>query len=244
MQTLALEVNNNLEKTNQKVENDIFVAQKSFLQSNIGKAVNTALDIGLKAILPDLIENEIIDIKNAILENGFKEGMKEVINSVIDVGKSLSGIATGNFESIDQIQIAVKNGGILDKASELLDYAINFANAKDLINKSTSSLIKQSKNSIISSISNKIEETLINQIKSIEKLEKYCKIWNTAYGIQDLEKMENAYKNIEKYISETFPLENIINNARKIENIHNLIKNNGNNFNITQEELQLAQRLI
>ena len=45
--------------------------------------------------------------------------------------------------------------------------------------------------------------------------------------------------NLEKIV----PLENIINSARKIENIHNLIKNNGNNFNIT-EEILLAQRLV
>ena len=50
--------------------------QEKFLESDIGKAVNSAIDIGLKAVLPDLIEDQIIDIKNAILENGFKEGIK------------------------------------------------------------------------------------------------------------------------------------------------------------------------
>lgn len=246
MQTVALEVTNNLENTKNITQNlgeKIYEAQKSFLETSIGKAVNRAVDIGLKSVLPDLIEDEVIDIKDAILENGFKDGIKEVINSGIDFGKSVSGIITGNFETVEQVQMAVKNGGILDKTSELLDYAINLANKKDLINKSTSSLIKQGKNSIISSISNKIEESLTNQIKAVEKIEKFTNNWNIAYGIQDFEKMENAYKNIKYNLEKTLPLEKIINNARKIENIHNLIKNNEKQFNLSEEELALASKL-
>ena len=246
MQTQVLEITNNLNNTNEINQNlgtKIYEAQKSFLQTSLGKAVNSAVDIGLKAVLPDLIEDEIIDIKDCILENGFKSGIEEILKSGIDFGKSISGIITGNFESVEQIQMAVKNGGILDKTSELLDNVISLARNKDLINKTTASLIKQGKNSIISSISNKIEETLTNQIKAVEKIEKYTNNWNIAYGTQDFEKMENAYKNIKNNLEKTIPLEKIINNARTIENVHNLIKNNGKNFNLSEEELSLAKRL-
>ena len=246
MQTQVLEITNNLNNTNEINQNlgtKIYEAQKSFLQTSLGKAVNSAVDIGLKAVLPDLIEDEIIDIKDCILENGFKSGIEEILKSGIDFGKSISGIITGNFESVEQIQMAVKNGGILDKTSELLDNVISLARNKDLINKTTASLIKQGKNSIISSISNKIEETLTNQIQAVEKIEKYTNNWNIAYGTQDFEKMENAYKNIKNNLEKTIPLEKIINNARTIENVHNLIKNNGKNFNLSEEELSLAKRL-
>ena len=64
--------------------------------------------------MPDLIEDEIIDIKDSILENGFKDGIKEIINSGINYGKSVIGIVTGNFENTSQISLAVKKGGILD----------------------------------------------------------------------------------------------------------------------------------
>ena len=135
METQVLENIKNLENTNElnmNIIEKIYDAQKAFLETDIGKAVNTAVDIGIKAVLPDLIEDEIIDIKDAILENGFKEGIKEIINSGIDFGKSISGIITGKFETIEQVQIAVRNGGILDKTSDLLDYAIKFANEKGL----------------------------------------------------------------------------------------------------------------
>ena len=55
--------------------------------------------------------------------------------------------------------------------------------------------------------------------------------------------MEKAYKNIEKYLNTVMPLENIINKARNIENTHSLIKNNGNNFNLSEDEIKLSEKL-
>lgn len=240
MESLELKIENNV---NQNLGDKFIEAQRNFLETDIGKAINMAVDIGLKSVLPDLIDDQIIEIKNTILEQGFSEGLKEIINSGINFGKSVIGIITGKFENVSQIQLAVRNGGILDKTSDLFDSALNLAKKKNLINNNIASLIKQGKNTIISSISNKIEETLTNQIKAVEKLENYCEKWNESYGNKDFSEMEKSYKNIKTYLSKTVPLENIINNARKIENIHNLIKNNGNNFNISENELKLAEKL-
>lgn len=236
-----MELENNIEI--KSLGDKVLEAQQNFLQTSIGKTINSAIDIGLKAVLPDLIEDQIIDVKNTILENGFSEGIKEIINSSINTGKSIMGIVTGNFENVSQIQLAVKKGGILDKVSELLDYSINFANNKNLIDKSISNLLKNGKNSIMNSISNSIEETLTKQIKAVEKLEKYCENWNIAYSAQDISGMEKAYKNIKNNLNKVVPLETMINKARTIENIQNLIKNNGNNFNISNVKMELAQRL-
>lgn len=240
MENIGIEIKNNLEK----IDNKIIENQNEFLESYIGKAINSAIDIGLKAALPDLIENQIIDIKNTILEQGFSEGFKNVIDKSLEFGKSTLGIVTGEFENISQIQLAIKKGGILDNVSKLLDLSINFAKSKNLITSDIANLVKKGKNSIISSISDKIEESLTNQLKAVEKIEKYCENWNVSYGNQDFSEMEKAYKNIKINLEKIVPLENIINSARKIENIHNLIKNNGNNFNITEEEILLAQRLV
>ncbi len=246
MQTLTFDITNDIKNRENELNNvsqNMEKLQNNFLKETLSKTINGALDIGIKAVLPDLIENEIIDIKDVILENGFEEGIKEIINSGKDFCKSAAGIITGNFENIDQIQMVVRKGGILDKSSELFDNIINTINNKNIINKNTANLIRQGKNSIISSISNKIEETLINQIKAVEKIEKFTKNWNMAYGIQDFEKMETAYKNIKNNLEKTFPIEKIINNARKIENIHNLIKNNNKDFNINEKELELAMKI-
>ena len=64
-------VQNNKLELNNKIVNE--KTQKSFLESTLGKAVNTAIDIGLRAILPDFVENQVIGIKNNLLNYGLKD---------------------------------------------------------------------------------------------------------------------------------------------------------------------------
>lgn len=234
-----LNLDNNIEK-----ENEISEKQKDFLNTNLGKVINAGIDIGLKAALPDFIENQIIDIKDALLENGLKEGIEEVVNQGIDLGKSAIGIFTGEFDNISQIENVVKKGGILDSTSDILDTAISFAQEKDIIDRNVSKYIRQGKNSIISAIGNKIEESLTEQIKNIEKLDLYCEKWKEAYNNQNLSEMEKNLKKIENYKEKTIPLRNILEKSDKIENIHTYIINNGNNFNLTEMENELLEKLL
>ena len=223
------------------INNSIEIEQNNFLESTLGKVLNSALDIGLKAVLPDLIEDEVINIKDAIVENGFSEGVKQAVDSAINTGKSAIGIFTGNFENISQIELAVKKGGLLDKTSKVLDVALNLATQKNMIDKNLSSIIKTGKNSIISSMSDKIEKAMVAQIKSVERIEKYCESWNEAFNNRDLNNMSKALKNIESNLQKTIPLENILKKARTIENLHNIIKNTGD-FNISTETMELVKR--
>ena len=55
--------------------------------------------------------------------------------------------------------------------------------------------------------------------------------------------MEEVFEKIEKNLQEVLPIENIIKEARTIENLHNLIKNNGQNFDLSDEEIELANML-
>lgn len=233
-----------IEDKNINVQNELKSIQEQFLKSSLGNVVNNAVDIGLKSVLPDLIEDEVIKVKDTILENGFKEGLNEAVNTVINFGKSAIGIVTGNFENINQVDIAIKKGGMIDTVSDLLDMTIEKIEDKNLINKTTANLIKKGKNSILDSVADKIEDTLENQVKNIEKIKNYSEKWKEAFDSKDLESMTKNFKNIEKYLKETMPLENTIKEARKIENLQNLIKNNGGNFDITTEEMQLAEKLM
>ena len=63
-------------------------SQNKFLQSTIGKITNSGLNIGIRALLPNVIEDQVIEIKDAILNNGFQEGIKQAIKAAIDLGKS------------------------------------------------------------------------------------------------------------------------------------------------------------
>ena len=56
--------------------------------------------------------------------------------------------------------------------------------------------------------------------------------------------MEKQYEKIETELKELAPIENTINQARTIENLHILIKNKGGDFNLSNEEVELAKKLI
>lgn len=108
-------------------------------------------------ILPDLIEDQVIQVKDVMLNQGFKEGIQAVVNSAIDLGKSAMGIFTGKFESISQAHTAIKKGGILDGISSVFDNVLKSTTKSGVIGAKTSRLIKKGKNAIISSVESNIE---------------------------------------------------------------------------------------
>ena len=239
------DINNVIENTRNCLENviDFGIQQNEFLKNNIGNVVDNAVNIGLKTLLPDFIENQVIDVKDAILQDGIKAGIDEAISSSIDLGKSLVGIFTGNFETVSQIQNAVKKGGMIDSISSVIDRGIDVAVSTGLVDKNIGNVISSGKKTIFKNVSNNIENSLENQIISVEKIEKYCEKWNIAYKNQDLESMKKESKNINKQLENIVPLESTINKAREIENLQKVIENNGGNFNISNETFELAKVL-
>lgn len=228
-----------------KIENNLIneKEQNDFLETTLGKTINTGIDIGLRAVLPDYIEEQIIDLKYNLMQYGLKDGIKKSIDDAINIGKSTIGIITGKFENISQMQDAVKSGGIIDNISSLLDDIINKANRSGLINSTISNTIKKGKNIILNNVEKNIEDNFNDQIKSLNYTEKYINNWKNYYNNKDFNGMEKEYNKIEKEIKNLAPIEKIINNVKTIENLHTLIKNNGQDFNLTQEELELAQKL-
>lgn len=225
-----LTINNNME-------------QQNFLETTLGKTINTGIDIGIRALLPDYIEEQIIDLKDNLIKYGLKDGIKKSIDDAINIGKSAIGIVTGNFENIIQVQEAIKSGGIIDSISNLLDDIISKVYSKGIINNTVAKTIKQGKNSILNNIEKNIENTFNKQINCLEYTEKYINNWKEYYSKKDFDGMEREYKKIEKEINNLIPIENVINNVKTIENIHNLIKNNGQDFNLTQDQKELAEKL-
>lgn len=229
-----LELNNNI---NNKIE------QKKFIETTLGKTINTGIDIGIRTLLPDYIEEQIIDIKNNLMNYGLKDGIKKSIDDALNLGKSAVGIFTGNFENISQVQEVIKSGGILDNVSDLLDDVINKVYDKGLINYTVANTIKQGKNSILNNVEKNIESIFNNQVETLNYTEKYINNWKEYFNNKNFEGMEKEYKKIQKQIDNLIPIEKTINEVRTIENIHNLIKNNGQDFNLTQYQLELAEKL-
>lgn len=231
--------NNLINNISKKIEE----LQKDYLNSNLKNVIDSAINIGIKTVLPDFVEDQAIEIKDTILNEGIKEGINSLINSSMELGKTAIGIFTGNFENISQIQMAVEKGGLIDGLSDILDFAIKTAQDNKLIDKNMAKTLKSGKNQILKTIDNSIENNINDQLKSVNKINTYTQNWNEAYKNKDFDSMEKEYKKIEKGMEKIIPLENLIKDVRKIENVHNLIKNNGGNFNITSIEKALVESL-
>ena len=163
-----MDIRSDLEKVINKtirLGNDLAVAQERFVQSGLYDIFNSALDTGIKVALPDIAEDIVIDVKDAILENGLKDGTKQIWNNIKEFGRSTLGIVTGKFDSIEQIQMATKTGGVLDTVSKVFDYALDKAVDNEKISKATRQSLKTKKNSIVKNIKSKVSENLDEQIR-------------------------------------------------------------------------------
>lgn len=188
------EINNQI--TNE-MENDVGLGevdvekeQTGFFETTIGRVVNTGLDMALRAILPNVIEDEVIGIKNVIFKEGLQSGIKTAVDSAVNLGKSAMGIFTGKFDTVSQAYTAIKTGGILDTTSKMIDNAVKSAKQNGLINNTTANLLKKGKNAIKECISDGIEENFMEQVDGAEKMGKYINNWNNYLAEGDLVRYE------------------------------------------------------
>ena len=238
-----MELENNISLTNGVTEENLAQEQNNFLESTLGKVINSALDVGIRMILPDFIEDGVVEVKDALLKGGFKEGVDTAINNAVDLGKSIVGIFTGNFDSISQARDAVKSGGIIDGISGVLDTVLDKTSSTGLISNNVASIISSGKDAILNSVSNKIEDNFTNQLEQVENLSTYENSWKNSFDNKDFDGMQKEYEKIQETLKEIMPLESTIKEARIIENLHTLIKNNNKVFNLTNQQKELTNLL-
>ena len=197
MQIENIEKNNNLELNNNIINEK---TQTNFLETTLGKAINTAVDIGIRAILPEFIEDQVINIKDNLLNYGLKDGITQTIDDAIDLGKSAIGIFTGNFESVGQMQNAVQSGGLIDGISSLLDTVVDKVKKAGLINSTVANTIKQGKNVILNNIESNITSTFNRQYEAIDYANKYISNWKECFENKNFSGMEKEYTKLENDI--------------------------------------------
>lgn len=156
----------------------------------------------------------------------------------------LCGIFTGNFENISQMQAAVQKGGIIDGMSDTIDYVLEKTEEKGVLPTTITRTIRTGKNTLLNNVANNIESEFNKQIRSAERLQRYSNNWKECFNNKDFEGMTNQIYKIRAELKELVPMENTLKEARTIENLHNLIKNNGKDFNLSAEQQELAKMLI
>ncbi len=205
--------------------------------------VSNVLDIGLKAILPDFIEDDVIEIKDTFIKEGFLEGVQEILDKLEDVGKSIIGLFSGRFETVEQIKRLVQTDGILDGISDLIDKISKKMMNNGKINKTTYNLIKTGKKEILNILEDELKSSYKENTYSLEKLNQYCEEWKENYKKQDYEEMKKSINKIKQRLEKSELVEGIINEARDIEKIQKYIEKKGSIENLSDKEKQLLEKI-
>jgi len=227
---------------NIEVENEVEKERYNFFETPIGKFVDSSLNVAISTVFPALIDDQIINIKDALITGGFDEGLREIKRTGSLYSDTIKGIATGEFKSIEQMRLAVKDGGILDLVSICIDKGLLYIENKTKIEKDVVKMIRAGKNVLINQLSSSIEKKYSSQLEHIEKLSNYCDKWKESFDNKDLEGMNRCYKQIKAQKKGIIQIENIIKKANEIENIQKIVTSSGN-FDLSEEELKLASKI-
>ena len=217
--------------------------QENNIKTTIVSIANNALEYGLRAILPDFIEDDVIEVKDKFIEEGFADGVQEVIDKLEDVGKSIVGVFTGEFETMEQVKRVIQKDGLLDGISDVIDTVLKKLLNKKKISKSTVNLIKTGKKEILNNIEKGIEHKYKETTYSLEKLSEYCNEWKQQYKEQNYEEMEKTMKKIKQQLTQKKIVEETINEARNLEKIQKFIKEKGNIENMSDLEKELLEKI-
>lgn len=231
-----------IDNLNLSNKNNIFERnQKEFLETLLGKTIDNAIDIGIRVVLPDFIEEQIIDIKDNLLKYGLRDGITKTIDDIVKLSKRTIDIVTGKIDNNLNKKDIFETEKILENLSLVIDFTLNKIRQNRNINDSIINTIITGKDVIIKNIEKNIEETLKRQDECINYVEEYINNWKQNFQNKDFIGMEKEYKKIKELIVNIMPIEKIINESKEIETIHNLIKNNGADFNIIQEQRELIE---
>ena len=223
---LISEKNLNNQLTNDIKNNEISKNQNDFIGNMFKNAINFGVDLGLKSLLPDLIEDQVIDIKNSILEGGFKEGVNTLMKKVNEFKNSITGIFTGNFNNIQEINTATKQGGIIKTVSKGLSKGIDAGVKSGIIPKSIGGILKAGKTTMLNEFSNSLKSQMRKEIQKFDTLNDLNKKWYDALDQRDFDKMTKYTEKISALSKDLVKFSNIINETKKIEELHNFIKEN------------------
>ena len=223
---LISEKNLNNQLTNDIKNNEISKNQNDFIGNMFKNAINFGVDLGLKSLLPDLIEDQVIDIKNSILEGGFKEGVNTLMKKVNEFKNSITGIFTGNFNNIQEINTATKQGGIIKTVSKGLSKGIDAGVKSGIIPKSIGGILKAGKTTMLNEFSNSLESQMRKEIQKFDTINDLNKKWYDALDQRDFDKMTKYTEKISALSKDLVKFSNIINETKKIEELHNFIKEN------------------
>lgn len=194
----------------------------------INKTIDNIYNEILKTFLPDSIEDKVIEIKD-------KLGLSQLSQNVANFTKDLiyNKNEKGADRNISKLNIEKETGKIISAITDSYDLSINQVER-----------LEKNKKTISNKVEQEINKEIKDYVKAFGKNNQYINEWKQFYNSKDFKNMDKVYKKIEKNMQNIVPIEEKIKEVRELENVHQLIKRKGGDFNLTNEELELTQKLL
>ncbi len=216
-----------MEITTKDIKENLNQIDERFCEA-ITNTIDSIYNEILKAFLPDSIEDKVIKIKDQVGLSKLSKNVENLLRGFIN-NKGEKDL-TKRIKALD-----------IEKQTNTL-----ISNIEDAFNLSINEINKLENNK--KTISKKVEEQLNKEIKSyistFEKNDQYISEWEKFYKSKDFKNMDKVYKKIEKNVKNIIPIEEKIKEVRELENLHLRIKMKGGDFNLTNEEIELAKKLV
>lgn len=234
---------NNIEKeSNLNINNEIknkFINEKS--KTFFNKVANSAVDLGIRMVCPDLLEDVVISLKNNIIENGFKDGFKNVKNEMKDIYNVIfKGKRNLNFGK--EINMLINSNGILTGFSKMLTNGINISVKKGLVSKNIGQIIKKGKTTVINTFKDQLYNSATKEIEKLDNLQNYVNNWKKALDTNDIKRLEKEYKNIENITSYNKEYEKLFSEIEKIKKIQNYFREKDYK-NFSKENIEILKKI-
>ena len=210
-------------------EKEINKSQKGFLTNLLEKAANTAIDFGIRIVTPDIIENQVIDIKNSIFENGLTKGIDNIVKNIQDFGKNILGLNNGNYNDFDEINLAIKKMEMDSILSSNIEKGVEKYLDKniDKLEERFKEKLKSNDKNILDKFNKSIEKNLNEEMSKVQKLNEFNNLWEKAWDDRDIDKMEKYLKEINKLRLEIPMFKNLISKSDLINELHGNIVRTG-----------------
>lgn len=233
-------------ETDKRIENTKETEQKEFLDTTIGKIVDAGLDFAISTFVPDLIEKPVSNLKDKLLSWDFNKEKETISSGALEKTKKSeenSGKEVDIGNVVANLKDFLKEEKTINSFSKIIDAAIKELVDKDKISSNVSKMVKEGKNAVVEKIKEKIDHELDGQIVYVEELKEQTEKWKNYYQEKDIKNMKSVSKKIDSLMKDIMPIDTILTEAKQIQNLQQLIKNNNNQFDLSSTQLELAKML-
>ena len=114
-----LEVQKNLDLTRE---------QNKLLESTLAEATNRGLNIGIRTLLPHSLSNKVMEVTDALMQEGLHSAIRTAVNQTIEMGRNALNFVRDGFRNIFEVRTAFGRGDLANNISNNIDDFLEKAN--------------------------------------------------------------------------------------------------------------------